>query len=183
MVWFETFTFCMWGLLCLLAFALHYADKEIRCNADMQGQWRCLSGVILVNRPVMTFFVANFAGSAVMGLLRCSDDYTVVSLGILLFELVMGLLCFDVVAFHAVHMAFLSGVLVVAFALTHAMPTTTIEWLLPACDATLMLLVGSLLVNVCFTQNKSPFLSIQAVCEILWAVCLAVWFANQLLLE
>ena len=183
-MWFESCSFCMWGLLCVIAFAAMYADKEIRCNADMDGQWRCLSGVILENRPMMTFFLSNFAGSAVMGLLLLSrDNDTVAYAGILLFELTMGLLCFDIIQFRAFHMAFLAGLLAAACVITHATPTTTVTWLLPACDATLILLAGSLVLNVFVMKNKPPYLSIQAVCEILWAACLASWFANQLLLE
>jgi hypothetical protein len=181
-MWFEVFTFCVWGLLCVAVFAFQYYNHGY--NSNLEDQWKCLSGVIVTNKPLMTFVMANLSASAVMALaLKNRENDIVIVLGILLFDLMVGLLCFDITDHEVIHFVFLCGFILVSFLMTHSVQTTTASWLLPLCDVSLLAVVGTISLNVLVMKNKKPYLSIQAACEVFWAVCLVSWFANQLLLE
>ena len=174
------FTVCpsVWGVACVVAFCVWYADPEVRYNPQHDYQLRSLSGIMTFNKPVFSFLMSCFGCTSLGGLLiRFQHQPTPTMLSLVLFWALLGVLCFDVHDHKPAHLLFLLAFMVAAFSLTHAVDPRRIS--VPLCDGLFALFAGVLLVNVTCAEGVYPLMTIQAVCEIMWVVVFSAWVANQ----
>ena len=167
-----------WGFACVVAFCVWYSDSEARYNPQHQSQLRSLSGIMTFDKPLFSFLMSCFGGTSIAGMLiRFQQQPPAIALTLMLFWAFIGLLCFDVRDYWALHFAFLLVFMASGAALTHVVDPRNVSVLL--CDLTLMLFVGVLFINLAVVGNAAPIMTIQALCEILWVTVFGVWVVNQ----
>ena len=167
-----------WGFACVVAFCVWYADPDARYNPQHQSQLRSLSGIMTFDKPLFSFLMSCFGGTSFAGMLiRFQQQPFAVILTLVLFWALLGLLCFDVRDHRTLHFTFFFAFMASGATLTHVADPRDVS--VVACDIVLALFFGVLLINLALVGNAAPIMTIQALCEILWAAVFSAWVVNQ----
>ena len=162
---------CIWALACVLAFLYFYNHDAYSRNPEMEYQLRCLSGIIVCDPPLFGTLMCGFGGAAVAASIGRArrEPYAVVVL-LLVYCVLLVIVHYDVKAHRGPHFIALGVLLVVgSLYVRQIFPS---GWLLYVYFAATALFVGVVLFNVAYTKWKSPWLTVQAVVEILWVLAL-----------
>ena len=166
------FNLIAWTIACALAFLVYYSSDEYRVNPDFNNQLHCLSGMILCNRPLFSTLMCGFGGAVLLASVdKMRDDVYALVLLILMFSGLLLVVHYDVKDYREVHFTSL-GVLVITGTLyvirmVHD-PISTIYFTATG------LFVFTLLANFFFTHWVSPFMTVQALMEMVWVVVFTV---------
>ncbi len=164
---------CIAVAVSLLAFGFFYSYKEWRYNPEFDDQMRCMSGIILCNKPLFGFLMHYVGGMVLLaaGLRVSHHDETSFFILAMLYASLSGLVNFDVRDFKTIHFTCLFCVLVfsVAFICMHGEYVT---WVVYVTVSALFLFI--ILFNFMYTQWKWPWMDVQASVEIAWVLCLMV---------
>ena len=162
---------CAWALACALAFLYFYSCETCRKNPDMEFQMRCLSGIILCDQPLFGTLLCGFSGAAVAASVgRAHGEPYLMALLLLVFSTLLVIVHYDVRAHRGPHFTAL-GVLVLVGSL-YVLQIFPDGWLFYTYFITTMLFIAVVLFNVTYTGWKSPWLTVQAVAEIVWVLAL-----------
>jgi hypothetical protein len=168
-------------LLCLavgtsiLVFSVFYSFKSCRCNAEFDGQMHCVSGIILCNKPLFGFLMHGVGGMVLLAAgLRAnassSPDTSLLALALMYMSL-SGVVNFDVRDFKPLHFTFLAGVLVfsIAFICLQCDSFTSAVYVFVS-----IIFLCVIIFNFTCMHWKWPWMDVQALVEILWALCLLI---------
>ena len=169
---------CAWAVACVLAFAFFYAlYDECRYNPEFEGQLHCLSGVILCGRELFGTLLCGFGGAVLLASVeRVRADEWATLLLMIMFAGLMVVVHYDVRAHKPAHFTGL-GVLLLAGTLYLRRTVgdggrLACLWYLYVASTSLFVVV--LACNVCATRWAPPFMTLQALAEIVWATAFLV---------
>jgi hypothetical protein len=168
------FHLAFWTIGCIGAFVMYYCFAEVRSNPDFQDQMHCLSGVILFNRPLFGTLLCGFGGAIFMAAAeRVHESPLAMVCLILMFVALVVVVNYDVCAHKSVHFSAL-GLLMVsgtAFLLCVGLESEYMRYLY---FSSTILFVLVLILNVLVTRWAPPFMTVQAITEIVWVGVFAV---------
>lgn len=174
----------LWTVACVSAFVCFYCSSKSR-NPDYNGQLYSPSGLVKCNPMFFGFFMCGYSGAALL------------AVGVKLYTLndIGGLVCFLFV--------FMSWMLIVhveirdyktahIFSLCMFMITNSVFFVIvdfkPAFMMsinyiTLALFIFVLMLNVCCTRWKSPYMTLQVITEIIWLITIVTMNAMYAIQE
>jgi hypothetical protein len=163
----------LWAVASAVAFVVYYSSEECRLNPEFNDQLHTLSGIIVYGPELFGTLMSGFGGAVLLASAdRVRGDACGLGLLLLMFVALLVVVHYDVRKHRTVHFVAL-GLLLLAgtLFLWHVM-----------CDQGWMLwywfvvatalFVGILGLNVSVTQWVTPFLTVQAVIEIVWVLSL-----------
>jgi hypothetical protein len=164
----------LWAAACAVAFAVYYSYEECRRNPDFHDQMHTLSGIIIYGQALFGTLLSGFGGAVLLASAkRVHGDAWAVGMLLWMFVGLLVVVHYDVRAYRTVHFTAL-GMLLVAGTLYLWRVVSDQGWMLwywfAVSTALFVVVLG---VNVCFTQWAPPFLTVQAVVEIIWVLALA----------
>ena len=161
-----------WAIACIIAFVCYYCFEEYRINKAQGNQLHCLSGVIVFNKPLFGTLMCGFGGAIIMLVSgRLDDDPVGMVLLILMFIGLIALVNYDVCAYRYMHFASL-GLLITAGSVFLLWVCVQPVLLLAVYFGVAVTFVMLFLINVSCTLWAPPFLTLQAVVEIIWMIAL-----------
>ena len=162
-----------WMLACAAAILFYYSDPHSRANPVFENQLHCLSGVILCNRLLFGTVLSGFGGAVLLSSAdRVRGDLYATVLLMLMFMALMVVVHYDVEDYKPAHFSALAALL--AAGSLYVWHTLADGWLWWAYVAATGLFVLVLLINIVYTRWLPPYMTAQALAEILWVVVFAV---------
>lgn len=159
----------MWAWACAVAFAVYYSHGHL--NPEFPDQMHTLSGIMVYGPELFGTLLSGFAGAVLLASAsRVRGDVWALLMLLLMYVGLLVLVHYDVRSHRTVHYVAL-GVLLVAGALYlwRVVEGWTLWYLFAAATGTFVMVI---LVNVCLTRWAPPFMTVQAVVEILWVLSL-----------
>jgi hypothetical protein len=167
------------GAVCVISFAVYYADPVCRMNPVFEGQMHCISGILLCNRPFFSLIMTSFSGLILLVLgLRIVDESrktVLMSLAVTMYIAFVSVLSYDVHEHKPVHFFSLFVLLVASTSFIQLVNIP--PWCLIVYDSVLVCFVLIMISNFMYLQWTPPCMTIQALLEILWvvAMCFCLW--------
>jgi hypothetical protein len=161
-----------WTLACALAFVVYYSFSEYRINPDFNNQLHCLSGVILCNRPLFSTLMCGFGGAVLLASVDKArgDSYALVLLILMFCGLLLVVHC-DVRDYRELHFTSLGILMITGTLYVTKMVHDPISIIYFTATG---LFVFTLLVNVFFTRWVPPYMTVQALMEMVWVAAFTV---------
>jgi hypothetical protein len=170
----------IWALLCALSLLAYYVDPECMENPEFEGQMHCISGIILCNRPYFGLLMSNFGGVLLLAIgLKAKEEEEdctfLVCLAMVIYFSFTGILNYDVRDFKMLHFSSLFVLLVSGSIFIHMVRIPL--WCVVAYDIVLAFFCVIMVSNFTLLKWTPPFMTIQAMLEIVWvlALCFCLW--------
>ena len=164
----------IWTVACIMAFIVYYCYEEYRVNKEFENQLHSLSGVIVFNKPLFGTLMCGFGGAIIMLVSgRIDDDPCAMVLLILMFTGLIALVNYDVRKHRSVHFVSL-GLLIAAGSVFLVWVDLNSVLLLAIYFGVAALFVVVIVLNFSCTAWKPPFMTLQALLEIVWVFMLGL---------
>ena len=164
----------VWTVACAVAFIVYYSKAEVRHNPRFEGQLHSLSGVIVHDKPLFGTLMCGFGGAvvvAVAGRITETCDWVGLLLLIAMFCGLLAVVNYDVRDYRSAHFASLA--VVVGFGTWFVIWVDVRAWFVAVCYYVFTtVFVFMIVLNAGYTKWTPPFMTLQALTEIVWAVAL-----------
>ena len=163
----------VWTMGCIGAFLIYYCFEEVRRNPEFQDQMHCLSGVILYNRPLFGTLLCGFGGAIFMAAAERVNGSAVAMLFlVLMFCSLVVVVNYDIREHRSVHFSALGLLIVSGTAFLLCVGLEPVYLRLVYFSVT-VLFVLMLALNVFCLRWTPPFMTAQAIAEIVWVAVFA----------
>jgi len=161
----------VWTIACTCAFTFYYFSNS-RKNPEFEDQLHCPSGIMLCNRLIFGFLMSCYTGAALLavGVKLCkNDNYAALGCFMGVFVSCNLIIQFDIRQHHVVH--FLS---LAVFVITITAFLIIVDFkpsaMLTVYYGVTALYLFILMLNFLFLDWTPPFMTLQALAEIVWLV-------------
>jgi len=160
----------LWSLACIAVFIVYYSYEEHRLNPDFENQLHCLSGMILCNRPLFSTLMCGMGGAVLLSVASRVEG-PVLLIVIAMFWALVVVVQYDVREHPGVHFVALAVEMGCATAL---LTVESIEpWFaVPVYYSVTVVFLLVMILNFSWLDWAPPFMTLQALVEILWVVVL-----------
>ena len=161
--------FTVWVASCSVVFVYYYSCPSHRVEPNMANQLRCMSGIILCNRPFISALMCGAAGGMLLAVGLHIEDSPAAMLALFCFYAgFVFMVQYDVREHHVFHFSALLVLMASAVVLVALLP---LPMLLASLFYGVSALLGAvMLVNFALLEWKPPYLTVQAVVELMWVV-------------
>jgi len=166
----------VWTVACAIAFIYYYCQPSVRHNPRFQDQLHTLSGVMVHDKPLFGTLMCGFGGAvvvAVAGRITATCDWVGLLLLIAMFCGLLAVVNYDVRDHRSAHFASLA--VVVGFGTWFVVWVDVRSWYIAVVYYIMTAVFGGMLAfNAVYAKWAPPFMTLQAITEIVWAVALCV---------
>lgn len=164
-----------WTVAVAMAFAVYYAQAEVRHNPRFEGQLHTLSGVIVYDKPLFGTLMCGFGGAVVVAVTeRISEtcDWLAMVLLIVMFCSLLAVVNYDVLAYRTAHFASLA--VMITFGTWFVVQVNVKPWYVCfSYYGVTAFFVFMITFNTFYMNWVPPFMTVQALAEIVWVVALS----------
>ena len=167
----------VWAVACVGAFCVYYSYDECRANPEFENQMRCLSGVIVFNKPLFGTLMCGFGGAVVLAVAKRATetcDTATLALLMVMFLCLLVVVVYDIRDHSTVHFWALGGLVIAGtlFVLHTASAPVLLQYAYLAITA---LFAGVVAFNAAVTNWTPPCMTVQALNEIAWVFFLCLY--------
>jgi hypothetical protein len=163
-----------WTVACVVAFLAYYLQPDMRHNPRFNGQLQTLSGLMVHDKPLFGTLMCGFGGAvvvAVVGRITETCDWVAMLLLIVLFSSLLAVVNYDVHDFRTAHFASLA--VLATFGTCFVTRVDVHPPYIRYCFYIATGVFGFMIAfNTFYMRWTPPFMTLQAMTEIVWAFSL-----------